>query len=205
MLITGDLADLTNAIQANDKVAVEINPIQAKSLNNVTSESSDRNQCQDKYPSRCPGLKRHCTNPKSISIMQKICKKTCGYCHTCAKIPWWMNNARIINGQFAPTPIPWQVLIHASFNSIGKSFTCGGTILDEETILSAAHCFYKIESGKIIKWSFFSQAGLEGSGKNPKSGFFLLGLKYTSRTCFEPKNFLSNSCPELNNQVLSFS
>jgi hypothetical protein len=30
-----------------------------------------------------------------------------------------------------------------------------------------------------FKWSFFSQAGLEGSGKNPKSGFFLLGLKYS--------------------------
>ena len=27
-----------------------------------------------------------------------------------------------------------------------------------------------------LKWSFFSQARLEGSGKNPKSGFFLLGL-----------------------------
>jgi hypothetical protein len=41
-----------------------------------------------------------------------------------------------------------------------------------------------------IKWPFFThQAGLEGSGKNPKSGFFLLGLKYTLRTCFGSKNF----------------
>jgi hypothetical protein len=30
-------------------------------------------------------------------------------------------------------------------------------------------------------------------------------LKYTLRTCFESKNFSSNSCPELSNQVLSFS
>ena len=29
--------------------------------------------------------------------------------------------------------------------------------------------FWKI---LFFKWSFFSQAGLEGSGKNPKSGFF---------------------------------
>ena len=43
------------------------------------------------------------------------------------------------------------------------------------------------------------------SGKNPKSGFFLLGLMYTSRKCFESKKFLSKSCPELSNQVLSFS
>ena len=35
--------------------------------------------------------------------------------------------------------------------------------------------------------------------------FFLLGLKYTLRTCFESKNFSSISCSELINQVLSFS
>ena len=33
----------------------------------------------------------------------------------------------------------------------------------------------------------------------------LLGFKYTLRTCFECKNFLPKSCPELSNQVLSFS
>ena len=56
----------------------------------------------------------------------------------CAKIPSWMKNdmkARIINGKSAESPIPWQVHVH-SLKGI-----CGGTILDEETILSAAHCF----------------------------------------------------------------
>ena len=43
-------------------------------------------------------------------------------------------------------------------------------------------------------WRIFSQPGKIGSGKNTKSLFFLLGLKYT---CFESKNFLLNSCPEL--------
>ena len=33
------------------------------------------------------------------------------------------------------------------------------------------------ESIKNVK-----KTGIEGSGKNPKSGFFLLGLKYTLRT-----------------------
>ena len=74
---------------------------------------------------------------------------------TCSKIPSWIKNAlnaKIINGQFADSPIPWQVRVHASFNSLGKSFACGGTILDEETILSAAHCFYHHQSGKIIQY-----------------------------------------------------
>ena len=41
--------------------------------------------------------------------------------------------------------------------------------------------------------------------KIKKSEFFLLGLNYTLRTCFESKNFLPKSCPELSNQELSFS
>ena len=43
-----------------------------------------------------------------------------------------------------------------------------------------------------LKWRIFSQTSTEGSGKNWKSGFFLLGLKYTLRTCFDAINFLPN-------------
>ena len=50
-----------------------------------------------------------------------------------------------------------------------------------------------------IKWPFFIGASLNGSGKNQKYWFFLLGLKYTLRTCFESKKLLSKSCPELSN------
>ena len=72
---------------------------------------------------------------------------------TCAKIPSWMKNAlnaKIIGGQSAPSPIPWQVYLQISFNSLGQSGRCGGTILDEETILSAAHCF--IIQGEFIQY-----------------------------------------------------
>ena len=50
MSITGESADLINAIQAYDKIAT-------KRLNNVTSEIPGRNQCQDsaQYASNCPG------------------------------------------------------------------------------------------------------------------------------------------------------
>jgi hypothetical protein len=50
-----------------------------------------------------------------------------------------------------------------------------------------------------IKWPILSQTSTEGSGKNKKSGFLLLGLKYTLRTCFDAINFLPKSCPELSN------
>ena len=44
--------------------------------------------------------------------------------------------AKIVGGQIAPSPIPWQVSVQS-----GGSHFCGGTILDNYTILSAAHCF----------------------------------------------------------------
>ena len=56
-----------------------------------------------------------------------------------------------------------------------------------------------------FKWRIFSQPGKKGSVKIEKSLFFLLGLKITLRTCFESNKFLSNSFPELSNQVLIFS
>ena len=56
-----------------------------------------------------------------------------------------------------------------------------------------------------FKWRIGSQTSTEGRGKNEKKKIFLLGFKYTLRTCFESKNFLPKSCPELSNQVLSFS
>ena len=69
-----------------------------------------------------------------------------------------MNN-RIVGGDYAPTPIPWQVHVDRG---------CGGTILDETTILSAAHCFYDpvvpamvpanyIEAGHKVRASLDSQ------------------------------------------------
>ena len=55
-------------------------------------------------------------------------------------------NIRIVRGENASTPIPWQVHVHFSPHSDCQprngTCSCGGTILDETTILSAAHCFY---------------------------------------------------------------
>ena len=84
MSITGESADLINAVQAYDKIADETNghPIQAKRLDNVTSKMPGRNQCQDsaQYASNCPGWKRFCTNPRYVSFMQLYCKESCGLC-----------------------------------------------------------------------------------------------------------------------------
>ena len=61
---------------------------------------------------------------------------------------------RIVGGQPADSPIPWQVYL-----SVENMYSCGGTILDASTILSAAHCFPKsdspstIRAGSLNRWS----------------------------------------------------
>ena len=63
------------------------------------------------------------------------------------------DTAEIVGGQDAPSPIPWQV----SVQSLSSHF-CGATILDESTLLCAAHCF----SG--------SSTGSSTSGKTIRAG-----------------------------------
>ena len=68
----------------------------------------------------------------------KITKNKCIY-------PDFAFQQRIVGGVEAESNIPWQVLIF-----INNEFMCGGTILDQMTILSAAHCFEKPYSPSII-------------------------------------------------------
>lgn len=50
---------------------------------------------------------------------------------------------RIVNGEKAPRPIPWQIYFYGKPPSDQDTYSsprCGGTIIDRKTILSAAHC-----------------------------------------------------------------
>merc|ERR1712213_20915 len=59
---------------------------------------------------------------------------------TCANLPGFVGSLnRIVGGQDAPSPIPWQVSVRTGQD--GGRHYCGGTILDSRTILCAAHCF----------------------------------------------------------------
>ena len=60
-----------------------------------------------------------------------------------------MKSNRIVGGQTALNPIPWQVSVRQCPS--GQCHFCGGTILDAKTVLSAAHCFpQKIINGEYV-------------------------------------------------------
>ena len=92
---------------------------------------------------------------------------------------------RIVGGQNAPSMIPWQVAIFKDTN-----FICGGTILDECTILTAASC--------NIIWLFsgyFIRAGSTDkiSGGQVNSQFYKLVLKNLTMFMIKDKeHFQSN-------------
>merc|ERR1712106_144020 len=72
---------------------------------------------------------------------------------TCAKVPSWMKSAfsstdRIVGGANAGSTIPWQVSLRNSAS--GDDHFCGGTILDANTVLSAAHCFHNGHQGVVV-------------------------------------------------------
>ena len=58
-------------------------------------------------------------------------------------VPNFISLDRIVGGQDASAPIPWQ----ASIQTNGGFHFCGGTVLDAKTVLCARHCFSNGQAG----------------------------------------------------------
>jgi len=63
---------------------------------------------------------------------------------SCGNFPGFMTGDRIVGGEAASSPIPWQVSVRQGQSGWGHF--CGGTILDATTVMCAAHCFTKDQS-----------------------------------------------------------
>ncbi|XP_076165459.1 trypsin-2 isoform X2 [Ptiloglossa arizonensis] len=82
----------------------------------------------------------------------------------------WENyelRGRIVNGTKAVSKqFPYQVSLRRSYNS--KHF-CGGTLIDEYYILTAAHCMY-MDGGRLLPWTITVVAGELKLNKETSTG-----------------------------------
>lgn len=89
------------------------------------------------------------TLSKSIGLLTLI-QFTIQYDNSkCATLPTFMGASkglgRIVNGKDAEKPIPWQIRLYYR----GKA-RCGATLIDQTTILTAAHCCeFEFPDGRI--------------------------------------------------------
>jgi len=120
--------------------------------------------CQDKS-SYCGSYKDYCTDKDYVDYLQKECKRTCNYCHitTAAPAPTTTpppytgpggrdvypscgrrvgTSTRIVGGTQAKAgDWPWQVNFDYKYNTGNPGHHCGGTLITNEWVVSAAHCF----------------------------------------------------------------
>ena len=104
--------------------------------------------------------------------------------------------ARIIQGTTAPGPIPWQVLLCKGRPSFRYSFFCGGTIIDANTILTAAHCF---DGADLDADYFFIYAGAVSLGDYSAQKVFVESIKLHESYCY--KNCPAKVGPRYDNDI----
>jgi len=101
----------------------------------------------------------------------------------CASVPNFMNSNRIVGGNTASSPIPWQVSIRQGTGANGHF--CGGTILDSKTVLSAAHCFTSIGqsmSGYYVTAGLVNKFDTSGQTIAVSYGIWNNNMPYTENT-----------------------
>ncbi|KAG5277729.1 hypothetical protein AALO_G00090750 [Alosa alosa] len=85
-----------------------------------------------------------------------------GQLEVCGRAPL---NTRIVGGQDAPAGNwPWQASLHFVLSGVLSSLLCGGSLINDQWVLSAASCFSSVSSSDLEM--YLGRQNQEGSNPN---------------------------------------
>lgn len=91
---------------------------------------------------------------KHLTFICLICtfSPSCGL--ICGKAGAPPENTRIVGGQVSqPGQWPWMAIVAATFtesDGVNRTYQCGGSIINEEWVLTAAHCLQQTSQDKLV-------------------------------------------------------
>lgn len=116
-----------------------------KSCSLCTLEAhEDRCGNAEEFKDKCKFWKDYCKDDSVwYNFMKKNCKETCGLCSgTCGKRG--LSSERVVDGVAAsPHTWPWSVAL-----LLFKTYFCGGSLINDQWVVTAAHCLYYREEQK---------------------------------------------------------
>jgi len=141
--------------------------------------------CRDKS-SYCASYKPYCHDKDYVDYLQTECKRTCRFCWLTTRPPPTTlyvstqpytgaggrkiqpncgnkekSKQRIVGGKNAlPGSWPWQVSMDWKYNEANPGHMCGGTLITDQWVMSAAHCF-KNDGNKDNYWLTLGQHNIK--------------------------------------------
>merc|ERR1711935_184278 len=97
--------------------------------------------------------------------------------NTCGTIPSFMTGDRIVGGEAAASPIPWQVSVRQGQS--GGGHFCGGTILDEKNCnVRCSLLYYRTKHERLLHYCRHYQQELQQWSTNYRYRQWSLELCY---------------------------
>ncbi|KAM6965952.1 trypsin-like [Tautogolabrus adspersus] len=98
----------------------------------------------------------------AATLLTLLTQECLGQLNVCGRPPL---NTRIVGGQVAPEGSwPWQVSLHTS---VSRSHFCGGSLINNQWVMSAAHCFQSSSASNLVV--YLGRQSQEGTNSNEVS------------------------------------